>query len=77
MQTLLNNYHEITIDTRLENKANRTGFTILEFFSKRLYIKQDFRQRKRNHTKTLSSSRDTYKQVAPLESTFHKESNKI
>ena len=72
MQMLLNNYHEITIDTRLENKANRTGFTILVFFSKELYNKQSFRQRTSNHTKNFANIGDTAQQVAPLQRKFRK-----
>ena len=58
MQTLLNNSHKITTDTRHENKANRTGFTFLPLFSKMLYTKQAFRQRIPKHTKHLLNGKD-------------------
>ena len=44
MQTSLNKYQKITIDTRYETKANRIGFTIIPLFSK--------------HTKNLLNSKD-------------------
>ena len=36
MQTLSNKFQKITTDSRYDNKASRTGFTILAFFSKEL-----------------------------------------
>ena len=39
MQTKLNKSTEIILDTRHENKANKTGFVILSLSSKKLYIK--------------------------------------
>ena len=39
MQTKLNQSKKIILDTRQENKANKTGFTILSLPSKKFYIK--------------------------------------
>jgi hypothetical protein len=46
-------------------------------FSKKLCIKDACRQRTNKHTKTLSDSTYSLEQVVPLDSTFHKDSNKI
>ena len=39
MQKLLNKPKKIIIDTRDENKVNKTSFTILSLSSKKFYIK--------------------------------------
>ena len=39
MQTELNKSKKIILDTRHENKANKTGFAILPLFSKKFYNK--------------------------------------
>ena len=39
MQTKLNKSKKIILDTRNENKANKTGFTIFSLSSKKFYIK--------------------------------------
>ena len=39
MQTKLNKSKKIILDTRHENKANKTGFTLLSHPSKKSYIK--------------------------------------
>ena len=39
MQTELNKSKEIILDTRHENKANKTGFAILSLSSKKFYPK--------------------------------------
>ena len=44
MQTYLNKTKKIILDTRHENKANKTGFTIFSLSSKNFYIKPHFGQ---------------------------------
>ena len=39
MQTKLNKSKKIILDTKNENKANKTGFTILSLSSKKFYPK--------------------------------------
>ena len=39
MQTKLNKSKKIILDTRYENKANKTGVTIFSLSSKKFYIK--------------------------------------
>ena len=39
MQTKLNKYNIIILDTKHKNKANKTGFTIFSLSSKKFYIK--------------------------------------
>ena len=77
MQTKLNKSKKILLATRHENKANKTGFTIFSLSSKKFYIKPYFGQQARNRNKTLTNSKETCEQVAPLKTTPHKESNKI
>ena len=77
MQTKLNKSKTITIETKLENKANKTGFTIFSLSSKKFYIKPHFEQQTRNRNETLTNSKQTCEQVVPLKTTPHKESNKI
>ena len=77
MQTKLNKYKKIILDTRHENKANKIGFTIFSPSSKKFYIKPYFGQQARNRNKTLTNSKETCEQVAPMKTTPHKESNKI
>ena len=77
MQTKLNKYKKIILDTRHENKANKISFTIFSPSSKKFYIKSYFGQQARNRNKTLTNSKETCEQVAPMKTTPHKESNKI
>ena len=77
MQTYLNKSKKIIIDTMHENKANKTGFTIFSLSNKKFYIKPHFGQQARNRNKTLTNSKETCEQVAPMKTTPHKESNKI
>ena len=77
MQTKLNKSKKIILDTRHENKANKTGFAIFSLSSKNFYIKPYFGQQARNRNKTLTSSKETSEQAAPLKTTPHKECNKI
>jgi len=65
------------IDTRHEYKANKTSFTILSLSSKKFYIKPFSDRAYANMLTTLTNSRKPYEQVAPLETTLHKESRKI
>ena len=39
MQTYLNKTKKIILDTRHDNKANKTSFTLLSLSSKKFYIK--------------------------------------
>ena len=71
MQTYLNKSKKIIIDTRHENKANKTSFTILSLSIKKLCNKPHFGQQARGRDKTLTNSKETYEKVAPLERTFH------
>ena len=77
MQTKLNKSKKITIETRPEHKANKTGFAIFSVSSKKFYIKPYFGQQARNRDKTLTTSKQTCEQVVPLKTKPHKESNKI
>ena len=77
MQTELNKSNKIILDTRHEKKANKTGFAIFSLSSKKFYIKPYFGQQARNRNKTLTNSKESCEQVAPLKTTPHKESNKI
>ena len=77
MQTQLNKSKNIIIETRQEHKANKTGFAILSLSCKEFYIKPHFGQQAWNLNKTLTNSKQTCEQVAPLKTTPHKESNKI
>ena len=77
MQTKLNKSKKIIIETRNEIKANKTGFAILSLSCKKFYIKPYFGQQAWNRNKTLTNSKETSEQVAPLKTTPHKESNKI
>ena len=77
MQTYLNKTKKITLDTRHENKAIKTGFTIFSLSSKKFYIKPPFGQQARNRYKTLTTSKQICEQVVPRKTTLHKESNKF
>ena len=77
MQTQLNKSKKIILDTRHENKANKTDFAILSLSCTKFYIKPHFRQQARNRNETLTNSKETHEQAAPLKTTPHKESNKI
>ena len=59
MQTKLNKSKKIILDTRHENKANKTCFTIFSLSSKKFYIKPHFGQQARNRDKTLTNSKET------------------
>ena len=59
MQTKLNKSKKIILDIR-ENKANKTGFTILSLPSKKFYIKPHFGQQALNRNKTLTNSKGTH-----------------
>ena len=77
MQTKLNKFKKIIIETRQQHKANKTGFAILPLSSKKFYIKPHFGQQARNRNKTLTNIKESCEQVAPLKTITHKESNKI
>ena len=77
MQTKLNKSKKIILDTRHESKANKIGFTIFSLSSKKFYIKPYFGQQARNRNETLTNSKETCEQAAPLKTTPHQESNKI
>ena len=77
MKTELNKSKKIIIETRQEHKANKTGFANFSLSSKKFYIKPYFGQQERNRNKTLTNSKESCEQAAPLETTPHKESNKI
>ena len=77
MQTYLNKSKKIILDTRQEHKANKTSFAIFSLSSKKFYIKPYFGQQARNRNKTLTNSKESSEQAAPLETTPHKESKKI
>ena len=77
MQTKLNKSKKIIIEIRQKHKANKTSFAIFSLSSKKFYIKQYFGQQARNRNKTLTNSKESYEQVAPLKTTPHKESSKI
>ena len=77
MQTQLNKSKKIIIETTQEHKANKTGFAIFSLSRKKFYIKPYSGQEARNRNKTLTNSKESSEQAAPLETTPHKESNKI
>ena len=77
MQTQLNKSKKIIKETRKEHKANKTGFAILSLSCKKFYNKPHFGQEAWNLNKTLTNSKQTCEQVAPLKITPYKESNKI
>ena len=77
MQTELNKSKKIILDTRHENKANKTDFDNFSLSSKKFYIQPYFGQQARNLNKTLTNSKQICEQVAPLKTTPYKESNKI
>ena len=77
MQTKLNKFKKIILDTRHENKANKTGFAILSLSCKKFHIKLHFGQQAWNRNETLTNSKESSEQAAPLKTTPHKESNKI
>ena len=77
MQTKLNKSKKIILDTRQEQKANKTDFAIFSLSSKKFYIKPYFRQQARNRNKTLTNSKEPCEKVAAKKTTHHKESNKI
>ena len=77
MQPKLNKSNKIIMETRQEHKANKTGFANFSLSSKKFYIKPYFGQQERNRNKTLTNSKESCEQAAPLETTPHKESNKI
>ena len=77
MQTELNKSKKIIIETRQQHKANKTGFAILSLSNKKFYNKPHFGQQARKLNETLTNSKETHEQVAPLKTTPHKESNKI
>ena len=77
MQNKLNKSKKIILETRNENKANKTGFAIFSLSSKKFYIKPYFGQQARNRNKTLTNSKESCEKVAPLKTTPHKEYNKI
>ena len=77
MQTELNKSKKIILETRHENKAKKTGFTIFSLSCKEFYNKPHFGQQAWNLNKTLTNSKQTCEQVAPLKTTPYKESNKI
>ena len=78
MQTQLNKSKKIIFETRQQHKANKTGFAIFSLSSKKkFYTKPYFGQQARNRNKTLTNSKESSEQDAPLETTPQKESNKI
>ena len=77
MQPKLNKSNKIIMETRQEHKANKTGFANFSLSSKKFYIKPYFGQQERNRNKTLTNSKESCEQAAPLKTTPHKESNKI
>jgi len=77
MQTELNKFKKIIFETRQQHKANKTGFTNFSLSRKKIYNKPHFGQQAWNLNKTLTNSKQTCEQVAPLKTTPHKESNKI
>jgi hypothetical protein len=77
MQNISINSQKITRENRHKNKDKKSGFDIIASFKEKLWIKQACRQKANKHTKILSNSIDSFAQVAPLDSTFHKDSNKI
>ena len=77
MQTQLNKSKKIILETRQEHKANKTGFAIFSLSSTKFYIKLHFGQQARKRDETLTNSKESCEQAAPLKTTPHKESNKI
>ena len=77
MQTELNKSKKIIIETRHDNKANKTSFAIFSLSCKKFYNKQHFGQQARKLNETLTNSKESGEQVAPLKTTPHKESKKI
>ena len=77
MQTELNKSKKIIFEIRQQHKANKTSFTNFSLSSKKFYNKPYFGQQARNWNKTLTNSKESYEQAAPLKTTPHKESNKI
>ena len=77
MQTQLNKFKKIILETRQEHKANKTSFANFSPSSKKFYNKPYFGQQAQNRNETLTNSKETCKQAAPLKTTPHKESNKI
>ena len=77
MQTELNKSKKIIFETRQQHKANKTGFTNFSLSSKKFHIKPHFGQQARKLNETLTNSKESSEQAAPLETTPHKESNKI
>ena len=51
MQTKLNKSKKIILETKHENKANKTGFAILSLSSKKFYTKPFFTEHKKTHLK--------------------------
>ena len=76
MQTKLNKSKKNILDTRQEHKANKTGFAILSLSCKKFYNKPHFGQQARKLNETLTNSKETHEQVAPLKTTPHKEYKK-
>jgi len=60
MQTKLNKSKKNILDTRHENKANKTSFAIFSLSSKKFYNKQYFGQQARNQNKTLTNIKETH-----------------
>ena len=77
MQTYLNKSNKILLDTRHENKANKISFAIFPLSCTKFYNKPHFGQQAWNLNKTLTNSKESCEQAAPLKTTPHKESNKI
>ena len=77
MQTQLNKSKKIIFETRQHYKANKISFAILSLSSKKFYTKPPFGQQAQNRNETLTNSKESSEQAAPLETTPHKESNKI
>ena len=77
MQPELNKSKKIIFETRKQHKANKTSFANFSLSSKKFYIKPYFGQQERNRNKTLTNSKESCEQDAPLKTTPHKESNKI
>ena len=77
MQTKLNKSKKIILDTRHENKANKIIFAIFSLSCTKFYNKPHFGQQARKRDETLTNSKESCEQAAPLKTTPHKESNKI
>ena len=61
----------------MKKKANKTGFTLLSYPSKKSYIKIFSDSAYENTLTPQQHSRETYEKVTLLETTVHKDSNKI